>query len=479
MKMVRTSLIAAAAGVLISPALMAANVATPTTSAFVSDEYLSTAVAADVIAHPIVGFSIGAEYAVGDVITLALSGDALDDSTLPTSIVAACQAPVPVDLPNGISGVTLGLLSSSSAQAVYRVTELDLDCGATSTINQTFGVCTIAAPCDFNAQAVDSANGVTMSFSATTGTGLALDTSGGADRSAAVFLTGSQFAPDVNFGFDGVIDVSEPSERTLFEFGNSVDQASFDVASDDEPDDSELAYLLADVDGYQQDVTVEADWSFLFDQLPDAGIQADGVFWSNCGAISYSATSIEASCDYDVNSVITVDVEDNTDPDTGALAVLPATSFVSTHVLNYAGIGGVESFRTVTNIGLGAWTLNGFQAKVAYMPFQTGIGQVIYLANRSAQSGEITVDWIDQNGNSGSFGIGTIEAGSTRAIGTAIRNGLPAAQQNGGRLALIITANVPACNAQLNAQYNVSGDRAFSVSTNNCPVSAEVVGFFD
>jgi hypothetical protein len=50
---------------------------------------------------------------------------------------------------------------------------------------------------------------------------------------------------------------------------------------------------------------------------------------------------------------------------------------------------------------------------------------------------------------------------------------LPAEQRQGGRLALTITANVPACDAQLNAQYNVSGDRAFSVASDNCPVETE------
>jgi hypothetical protein len=148
--------------------------------------------------------------------------------------------------------------------------------------------------------------------------------------------------------------------------------------------------------------------------------------------------------------------------------VLPATSFASTHVLNFEGSGAPAGSITVTNVVLGAWTLNGFQAKVAYMPFQSGISQVIYIANRSDQDGAITVDWIDQNGNSGSFDIGIVNAGSTRAIGPAINAGLPEAQQEGGRLALTITANVPACDAQLNAQYNVSGDRAFSVATNNC-----------
>jgi hypothetical protein len=436
---------------------MAADVETPSLSAFVSDEYLSTSPAAEALSHPQVGFTIGSEYAVGDIIDLTFSGSALDDATLPTSIVSTGV---------GLATVTVGLLSSSADAATYRVTEINIGTGA-STIGAAFAVCTGGAPCDFNAQAVDANNGVVMAFSAQTGTSLPLDTSGGADRSTALFVTGSQFAASVPVPFDGVVDVND--NRESFTTG-TTDSATFNVEEFAQtcaglPDDPcEVNFLEANP--LDQDVTITADFGWVLDDDPGtAGLQpAAGVFdLVNCTDVTemFSATDIMATCGFgDVD--IDIDVAPN------GTEVLPAGSFVSTHVLNYEGSGATASSITVTNVSLGAWTLNGFQAKVAYMPFQTGIGQVIYIANRSDQAGAITVDWIDQNGNSGSFDIGLVNAGSTRAIGPAIQAGLPAAQQEGGRLALVITANVPACEAQLNAQYNVSGDRAFSVSSNNC-----------
>lgn len=460
--MLRKTLLATTVGVLISPVAMAADVATPTISAFVSDEYLSTAVSTDVLSHPAIGFTIGAEYAVSDVIDLTFTGSALDDTTLPSSIVVACD--VGADAP----GVTLGLLSATPDDARYRVTELDGTClaGSGSTVGMTFPICTGAAACDFGAQEVDAANGVTMSFSAQTSTGLALDTGGGDDRSTAVFLTGSQFAAEVTTAFDGIIDVEQDRER--FTTG-ATDAATYDVTFNNFPDGTELVFAVAAA--VDQDVDVSANFGFLFDTDDTTdGIQpaAGVVTWPSCPTTAFAADGISGEgCGYGP-ATITIDLTNNVED--GNNAVLEATSFVSTHELNFTGIGAVANSITVINVALGSWTLNGFQAKVAYMPFQTGIGQVIYLANRGSQTGEITVDWIDQNGNSGSFNIGDINAGSTRAIGPAIQAGLPAAQQNGGRLALVITANVPACDAQLNAQYNVSGDRAFSVSTNNCPV---------
>ena len=223
MKMVRTSMLAVAAGALISPALMAADVATPSTTAYVSDEYLSTSPSTEVFSHPAVGFTIEAEYAVGDIINLSFSGSALDETTLPSSIEGGA-APTAI--------VTLGLLSATTDGATYRVTEVDTGTGNT-TVGIQFDLCSDGVlpnlpPCDFNANAVDANNGVVLGFSAETGTGLALDTGGGADRSTALFITGSQFAPEVVSVFNGIVDVNQNREEFT---DGTTDGASFNVSS--------------------------------------------------------------------------------------------------------------------------------------------------------------------------------------------------------------------------------------------------------
>jgi hypothetical protein len=454
---------------MISPFAMAADVDGPSLSAFVSDEYLSTAAADDTIAHPVIGFTIEAEYTAGDIIDLTFSGDALEADTLPTSVIVACN------LDTNQPGVTLGLLSQTAGEATYRVTELDGTCldGVGTTIGITFDVCTGAAPCLFNARAVDAANGVTLGFSAQTGTGFPLDTGGGANRTEDVFVTGSQFAAEFT-GFNGIIDVEQ--DRELFTDG-CCDFGEYDLTTDAVPDAAEAGVYLADF--VDQDVSLAGNFSFLFDTDPDTeGLQPDPdvVNWFNCGELTYTATAISAvECGAGFGQIF-INVLQNTDSE-GGLAVLEATTFATTHTINFIGIGEGEGSIVVGPAGLGQWTLNGFQAKVAYMPFQTGITQVIYLANRGVQTGEITIDWIGEDGSSGSFSIGDLPAGSTRAIGPAINAGLPADKQERGRLALVITANVPACDAQLNAQYNVGGDRAFSVASSNCPVDANFVGF--
>jgi hypothetical protein len=461
---IRKLFIPVVAGLLSSPALMAADVATPSLSAYVSDEYLSTAPATLALGHFEVGFTIEAEYAVGDIINLTFTGSALDESTLPTTIVGTGPA--------GTATVTLGLLSADADAATYRVTEVDTGSG-NSTVDVSFALCAPAGlECDFNANAVAANGGVVMSFSAQTGTGLNLDTSGGADRSEALFVTGSQFAASVPTPFNGIIDVEEA--RKEFTDG-TADAATWivnagAVSCGGAMDPCEDILATASTVGQEQELSIAGDFSWVVDSIPGTPEldPAGPVFtWINCASPAYSAAAITADCGYG-SSTLTIDVFANV-----PAAALPAGGFVSTHVLNFlgadaAGAPAAPSSITVTNVNLGEWTLNGFQAKVAYMPFGTGIGQVIYLANRGAQTGTITVEWIDQNGASGSFDIGAIAAGSTRAIGPAIQAGLPEAQQTAGRLALTISANVPACDAQLNAQYNAGGDRAFSVATNNC-----------
>ena len=480
MKMAKTNLLAVAAGVLISPVSMAAIVddvdtGGPSTTFFYSTEYLSTAVAADAVDAGDLAVTLGAEYAVGDVVTWTVSGSAVD-SGFPNSVVVDCVPETALNANDGTAGVTFGLLSSDADGATYRVTELDsATCaGATSTVGVTAEFATAAGDgaLQLDAQSVEAAGTFIANYAAETSTSLPLDTAGGASRSVDLVITGSQFGPDVTGPFDATVDVNQ--QRLGFEGCDQADPDCEDVLDwtvdagvvPDEADDDQIAGTPGDETA--QAVTISADFGWVVDEDPDTdGVQAPvGTFASSCTITGLTATEATADCTNGAND-LTIDVFSNEDSN-GDRQVLPATTFTSDHVFAYTGIGNVDSTLTVSTVSLGAWDLNGFQAQVAYMPFQTGIGQVIYIANRSTQTGAITIDWIDQNGNSGSFDIGNVNAGSTRAIGPAIQAGLPAAQQEGGRLALVITANVPACQAQLNAQYNVSGDRAFSVSSNNC-----------
>ncbi len=467
MNKVKTNLFALAAGVLISPVVMAGDINSESFKTAYANEALGLAAAGDVVEGGNLVLILGAEFTANDVITLTFSGDALDASTLPTTIETTdivCESGV-------CSTVTLGQLNADSASAQYRVTEIDSGAGNTTVgLEIDFGVL------EFDPAAVLSAGSVTVAYSAETNNGLALDSGSGPviaecmgidcnARSTDLLQTGQYFGINNSDGvptFNGIVDVN--TQRTTLTNGPD-DDGGFEATlnSFDDANDS----VVVQFDSHNP--IFEGDFSWITD--PDTA-EADGVVdvAGGCSAIVVTATEVSAEC-LGAFATLTLDPSAQ-DP----LTTLSATTYTASTDVLYSDTyfaNAADGMLATGSFGVGAWTLNGFQADVAYMPFQSGISQIIYFANRSTQDGEISVDWIDADQSSGSFTIGQSLAGSTRAIGPAINAGLPAAQQEGGRLALTITVNVPACQGQLNSQYNVSGDRAFSVSTTNCPVQVD------
>jgi hypothetical protein len=438
-----------AAGLFFSPALMAADMDTPSTSRTVTNEMLSTAGSDDEVVGDVLAVTLGAEYAVDDIITLGFTGTSLDNGSLEVSITVA---------PGALSGITLGLLSSTASEAVYRVTEI-VPGAATSTVGLTVPF----APIDtliFDASLIGSV--VTVTYDAMTGTGLALDTGGGKKRDTDYIETADQYASEVDPKFDGIIDVNEDRE----EFTDGVyDDATTDVT------DTPANFMTTFVD---QDIMWTGDFSWIFDTDEDtAGIQpatdviivTPGV--GTCTDPAVTSITISYTCTDVTTANIEFDTSLNVDGPDDDLAVLPATTFSVTVTVNFTGYDGDDGSVEFTMSG-GEWVLNGYQVLVPYMPYGANISQIQYLVNRGVQVGEVTVEWVDQFGNSGSLGvIGTLGAGMTMAVGQIIQNALPSAQQAQGRLALTITANVPANDAQSNHQYNVSGNRAYVLHSDN------------
>jgi len=472
MKMVNTSLLAIAAGVLISPVVNAAIVdddgAGPSDISFFSDEYLSTADAADTVDSGSLSVTLGAEYAVNDVVTWSVSGSAIEGG-FPSSVIITCVDAVAAV---GTKGLTFGKLNDDADGAQYRVTEVDETCDTDSSGLTTDGVeVEFSAALTLNAQAVDAANTIEASFEAETNNGLPLDTDGGAARMVDLVVTGSQYAATVDEAFDEVVDVE--ALRLEFEAGDTEDSLEWTIDDSECPGDP-APDICTDATpiAVEQEVSIASDWSWVNDTDDVAdGIQPEaGVFTlsAGCTFTGLTATALTADCD---NGTNTLDIETFDNAAGGNDQVLPATSYTGSHVLNFSGIGGDGSI-TVAGVDLGEWLLNGFQALLSYTPYGSGISQVIYVANRGSQSGDVTVDYVAQDGSSGSLGvIGTLAATSTLSIGPAIQAALPAALQNFGRLALTITANVPSCDAQINAQYNASGNRAYTSARDNCEQS--------
>ena len=465
----RKILIPAVAGLMISPALMAADIETSTVPTSESDEWLQTADSADTVAGGVLTVILGAEYAVGDIVTISFSGGALEDGILSS---------IPVRSVGQISGITLGLLSSDADTATYRVTDIDPGTGGTgpTTVGASIPIGAIGGLIGglmFDAQSVDAAGTIVVSYSAATGTGFALDTGGGpgacttsACNSVDYITTGAQFNSKVATAFDGVIDVD--NNRETFEKA-----AVIDIMITTQTDIGSTFTRSASLAGY--DVEVSGDFSFLVDSdlmTPELEPITDVVVLAGTGCVGMvvTVTDITFNCSGTGTATITIDLTLNVSGTPPVPAILPAGAFSITVDVNFTGIGEGTGTKLLLSGSAGAWILNGFQTFLPYVPYGPGISQVIYLVNRGLKSGDITVDWVDANGATGTLGvIATLAATTVLSVGPTIQAALPTAQSGNGRLALTITANVPAKDVQINSQYNVSGNRAFIASEDNRP----------
>ncbi|PTB85126.1 hypothetical protein C9988_02425 [Pseudidiomarina aestuarii] len=435
-----------------STGAMAADLATGTVTRNVSTEYLEVAPAGVLTSNNVV-LELGAEYAVNDVITLTFTGgDALDIDSLPPFVTVAAAAP--------LKGITVGLISTSvgngTTKANYRVT--DITGGATDT---TTDVVLDFGTLDFDS--TKASGGINVAFSAVTNTGLNLDTGGGAARNEDLFAIDDQFQVEVSTDLDGVIDVED--ERQTFVGAVTADQLVFEAS------ETAVFDLAADVDGI--DYSIAGNFSWVQDtDANTAGIQATaGTFTVTptgaavCTAPVVTATALSFSCD--VLDEITVDID--TGPQ-GSDAVLPAGTFGVDANVQYSFVGGTDSDKDLDRVAAGAWTLNGSETFIPYMPYSrdnmSHISQIIYVTNSGSQSGEISVDVTAADGtvtNLSNADLGGIVAapGVTKLTGeiqsAMIAKGLLTGGSSTKQFALNIVVNDANDVISVYSAYNVNG----------------------
>jgi hypothetical protein len=116
----------------------------------------------------------------------------------------------------------------------------------------------------------------------------------------------------------------------------------------------------------------------------------------------------------------------------------------------------------------GAWTLNGAQVYIQYMPYGTNISRVIYVANKGSSDADITVDAIDNNGNSYKFLGGVAKKGAVTGLAGVIDSGLAANGFTEGKVAITLTFTAPDTVIEVYSAYNVGGaDRGTVVNSSN------------
>lgn len=147
---------------------------------------------------------------------------------------------------------------------------------------------------------------------------------------------------------------------------------------------------------------IKGDFSWM-ESDGDAGIDAAelaAAFAATGGADTYTSTINTAG---DAITVVVADAAGNTaEAMTGTFTVLgkantkapilPTQMFTIDSAIKYNTAAGVASTKTIASASAGAWTLNGFDENIVFMPFDAQYAQSINVSNTGSVAGAITVD---------------------------------------------------------------------------------------
>lgn len=434
------------------------------------------------VTQPVLTATLGAEYAVGDVITFSFSGGALKPATVANQLS--------VTLPDANDVMTLGLLEATENYAKYRVTVLNKD----GLLQETTagGVVTLTG-LTFTGSAVRAADGVTFSFAAVTNNGLSLDTTGN-NLSEKVIFVGDELDGKVATKFNRKIDVTKG--RKFFTGADPQDEVDTLVLN------TALVTTVETSTGVNTAITdnatvtkvsyvVKGDFSWIKDDDANtAGLQpaAGTVTITNCPGVagqSYSATQIAFTCTAGAaNTSVALNIGQGAANNTGSAVALNANSFKADATFTYTTNGGTtgQTEAGLTDAAAGSWSLNGSSVFVPYMVYGTLSGvnfsQVVTVANNSAVEGDISVDVYAEDGTTllSNEKVGVAKAYSTTNVAGAIRTALKDKKAfENGKVSLRVVTNVPEDSVSVYSAYTDVASRERAIVNNDSKVQTKTL----
>ena len=392
--------------------------------------------------------TLGAQYSVGDIIKFTVSGATID---------VANSVPALTFTDAGTDGttMTLGLLSNADNVLTYRVTA--------ATGNHAGGTAdTLAlAGVKLTTASVVAAGDITLTFSAETSTGIAIDSA--ATNSKKVMKAVNQYLTSFAASTDKLdATVSVASLRTNFGTGVYTDVVAPTFA-DYTPLTGEgwnAGLALQGGAPTATKFTVNGDFSFLDtngdgkiatgDKIPapfsgTVAIASDMQSFTVTGGaafakVSSTITAGNAAGDVTIeNQSFTVDTETTYTPKTGATA------------------------KKTNSLAAGGWDLDGSDDDIALMPFGSEYAQSITVANDGSVEGAITVTLIAD----GKTYVKTLDAVAAAKSVTNISLEVAAfAEASGitGNAFVNVVANVPQANIFVKGVYyhKASADRVLT-----------------
>lgn len=464
----KTLLAAAVAGFSLNAAA-AVNIVDDSTAIAFSTERLSNTATTVNIPRENLEVTLGAEYAVGDIIKFTFSADAIAATQFKTTVTSSDTLNADGTPAANVAGatVTLGLLSSDATSVTYRVTEVS---AALTTVGQKF---TIAAGANFAATASKLLNGLSVSYAAQTANGVTIDA--GTKSSFKLVYTASEFSTAVT-KLDAVVDVND--SRLSFTGATFTDDLGVTVAQNATYDPDGTGPLAAvnflnPVTYVSSKYVVNGDFSWVVDSnTTTAGIQANAAAASIAGCtgatdaatgVTFTVDSMTFTCTDTPATPVTVTFDVRQGLGAKAPAAIPASSYTVTNTINYTA--GTAQTLVVGPKDAGAWTLNGSQVRVPYMVVGgSRFGIIANVTNHGNKDGSITLDIFAEDGSviASNYPAGTSKAGSVTSVAPALLAALGGSPATVTKFSFQVTTNVPENDVLVYAAYtdNTTSERA-------------------
>lgn len=416
---------------------------------------------------PVISYKLGAAYIIGDELTFTFSAAKDAKSVLPTTIM--------------VDTAEFNLIAQTTTTVKYRVISGSAKAASLFVVPQQK---TTAADINDSAKSglvftAANLDGLTVAASAAKNNGADVhdvDTTALVSGAAANLLSlkATQFGKStVTTKLNAVVDQSAPTLGTAFVIGTDdaftvtykapkVMPVKALLGADDGIND-----LSAAADSVAPIMTVTTTLPFLdVAKYTFKSSVADAVVTT----VANGATDTDIVVTYPKGTTVPSDTVTIT-PKTGASApTMGAYTFAATVTAN----GSTPLASAAANAG--AWTTAGdYVVTIPYMPFGTGLSQVIYANNNSASDVEVSAVATDENGTEYDLGVvSAAKAGAVTKLSTPIKNALEAEGFTSGKVAIEITfrgstADVPVAGTiQVHSGYNANAsDRGFVANTTN------------
>lgn len=412
------------------------------------------------VAVPNVVVTLGNNYTYQDDLLVTIGGGA---SMLTGTPAASCLG--------GVGTTTLGFVERAGNTLDFRITNQE---GAT-----TGTVCTFTGIV-VDALSLSNAGQMSVSYQGRRFITNQIIDSG--TLAAGGVSVASQFALTVGTKFDGIIDVE--SDRKLFAAPNNelVDPTLQDTLA------FSVEYYAAAGTYFPGPTSVPPVAELVVNPTTSTFTITGDFAWAadvngNCDAYLGGANVVLTGLTFDAaasdcTKLVVKQVGGAFDPAVayGVVIKVPGTKILSpTDFTGEAKIDYVLSTnalktgsRTLT-FDPGAWTINGAIVRIAYMPYGDTITQIIWIANKGAITGDITVDYFTDTGLDGSFVLNTKAVStSVTALAGEIKSKLATAGFVAGKAHLTLIVTVSDRDIEVYSAYNVGGsDRGAVVNNSN------------